>query len=108
TMPPNAYPSTTSWTTGNRIEMTIRVGLRRNRRSSRSTIAHMRCMALPARHHERALARRRLVGGVAEAPTSVVNEDVVQRRALHGGRVHRHTGPLRRLHEGECRDRPVG
>src|SRR6185312_8081990 len=45
TLPPNAYPRTTSCTIGNVIDIAINTGLRRKRRSSLSIIAHVRPIA---------------------------------------------------------------
>src|SRR5579871_5419825 len=67
-------------------DMMMSAGLRRNRRSSRSMMAHTRCMAtsLPvAIHHDRAVCGRRLLQRVAKLAPGVVDEDVVERGALH-------------------------
>src|SRR5579864_4920417 len=93
-----------SCTIGNTIDTTIRMGLRRNRRSSRSIMAHVRpifqpFLAPPVRasrlppimsspDHEGAVLRRRLLEFVAQSPPRVVNEHVVQRRALNRERAH--------------------
>src|SRR5512143_397 len=87
---------------GNTSETTMSVGLRRKRRSSRSIMAHMRCMV----RSSNALAARResptwrLLHSVAKLPARVVHEDVVQGGALRSERLHRNAGRFRQLHQG--------
>src|SRR5262245_26115244 len=82
------------------MDMTMRIGLRRNRRMPRSTIAHVRFTSAPPQHEGAVRGGGRLQLVTQRAPR-VVHEDVVERRALHGERLHGDVGARGLLHEGE-------
>src|SRR4029453_13010868 len=84
------------------MDIPMRMGLRRNRRISRSTRASMRPISAPPQHEWAVRGRGRLKL-VAEGPPRVVHEDVVEGRALHGERLDGHAGARGRFHQGEGR-----
>src|SRR5271155_680208 len=96
--PPNALPRITSCTKGKIMDASISAGERKNLRISRSTIAIIRFInsissgswlqPRPLWHYEGV----RFLQFVAQLPAGVMHEYVVQRRVLHGKRLHRNPG----------------
>src|SRR6185436_20997877 len=106
-----------SCTTGNSIDMTISMGLRLNLRSSRSITAQVLCMplalspeplALRPPDHERAVLRVRVLQRIAQRAARVVDEHIVERRALDAKRLDIDMCTLGAFHERERGRRTVG
>src|SRR5262245_63670975 len=83
------------------MDIAMRMGLLRNRRISLSTMASMRPMSASLSQHEGAIRGRRRLQLVAEGTPRIVNEHVVEGRALHRQRMHGDIGARGRLHKGE-------
>ena len=92
---------------GMTMETIMRVGLRRKRRKSRSMMARMRFISL----WPRCTMNGRLDGGrsagVAQLMPGVMDENIVQRGALHGERGQRDAGLPGRFHQGDGGARAV-
>src|SRR5579862_90761 len=89
------------------METTTSVGLRRNRRKSRSMMAQMRCMGSASLHYKWTVGGRRRLQRVAQLMTGVMHEDVVEGRALDGKRGDRDVRFSRRVQQFNRRARAV-
>src|SRR5580693_4947520 len=111
--PPNALPRITSCTRGKIMDASISAGERKNLRISRSTIAIIRFInsissgswlqSRPLRHGEGI----RFLQLVAQLPSGVMNEYIVQRGVLHRERLHCNPGLDGHLDEFRSSSRSV-